>query len=133
MLKLILVLVIAMAIANAGTCLGAEKSSLGAVYPEDKDARLMLGYEAAECTAFFMRVKECLVIARRPYSSTEKLILPFYMITTDLLGNVAERYIFDAGKKNTLKTKDCTIGNVLDFYSQKCASVLQKVNPDSAR
>ena len=75
------------------------------IYPEDKETRIMLGYAAAECAAFYIRVKQCQDKNKKPYSEIDNLIDGYSTIARETLGDIAEKCILDDTNKIILDRK----------------------------
>ena len=94
-------------------------------YPTDKDARISLGYEAAECAAFYIRTKQCQDKNKKPYSEIDDFIEAYSTIARETLGDIAEKCILDDTNKIILHTQECALTSELIFqYLEKCGSLI---------
>ena len=124
-MKKLLLIVVATIISLAVLDAHAEQVT----YPKDKDARIALGYDAAECAAFYIRAKQCEDKNKKPYSKIDDFIEAYSTIARETLGDIAEKCILDDTNKIVLRTQECNITSELIFqYLEKCGSLILSVD-----
>ena len=98
-------------------------------YPKDKETRIRIGYEAAECAAFYIRTKQCEDKNKKPYSKIDSFIDAYSTIARETLGEIAEKCIVDDTNKIILHTQECAIPPELIFqYLEKCGSLIRSLD-----